>query len=1463
MPSERNRRRYLITVGVTTDLPKTGSKIVESVQRITQIFTTDFGYEHVTSLGIDPAREQIGAEIRKFCVDREEDDVVALYYTSHATEVNGTHRVWAGDTRDPVQGTLETKYLAELMLVDTPLRYALIILDTCDAGRGTAEALHASMPSAGQGDKTLALLAASFPREQIVAGSFARLFAKAVDRPAVAGHEPPYLTLGAITRLIDADDTRPRWQTVTESVLFGRTDNLPFFPNKRYDRDLHGLDLLTQLRIEQSGLRAADMASHFLPRARGVDVPAESGWRFVGRETALRDVVRWLRDTDDHSSRIVTGGPGSGKSALIGRLVVLSDHDRRPAVPVQGLPESTIPPEGSISAAIHARGLTTAQVLSAVGAAVGVAAGTPMDLLREMRQQKVTVAIDAIDEALDPGDLIANVLRPLLEAGRAKGLRLLLGTRPHLLNSLGIKDQLVNLDDDHYADPDSLREYALRGLETDDPQSPYHRVPADTVAAIASAIAEAAGHSFLVARIVSRTLLSGTGIPNPGDPAWRAGLPGTAAEAMHTDLDSRLGADADRARDLLRPLAFAHGAGLPWEDIWAALASRLSGHGYTDDDLIWLRQQAGSYVVETMESEQSVYRLYHAALAEYLRQGCDEYTVHEQFAAFLIDRVPVSARNPDWSRAHPYTRSHLATHAQESGKLDGLLLDPAYLINAAPAGLLAALPSAMTPDAELAAAAYQRAAHQLRGRPADERFSYLELASRITHAAELTKRIEERAPRRRWSIPWTHWPPEHPHRVLGGQLGPVNGVACATVSGSGKTIAAGIGQDAKLRLWDLVTAEPEGSYPVGTAPLIALRVVRLPGDRTVIVLLGDDGRLHIWDMLTASVTRTFSTVPRWRRLIGLRVGAPTLRLLRPGNDEQRYLLVSGRGIATSLWDLAEGRRISRLPQHVVPDTVSLAELVDGTTAIVAGTGGSEYWVGDLATGTQLPHERRRVPFTGLRSLIDAIRRTHLAYFELPGGPPVVAARFYRRAGEVIVWDLTRPNPLGRWPASEPRIQVKVVNGQLIQVPISEDGADDATDTRPLSPPVVRLWDNNRSAEGTIERSERFVHVSFHDRLAQTRIQLTLAGHSADVTASDWTRLPDGHLIVVTGSLDGTVRRWDISTVQPTAPDTDATHVQPALNQVHAVSLEDDELLGLTIGSGTEVRGWDLRTGRPLGDLHRQPSPPCALCLVPSGQEPAYAVAFDSDSTARVWTLPAGQLESQFPTDPARWPTSAAAHRLPDGSDVVVTAGHGRKTVVWDVSTGKMRNVLIGHKGRSSCVTCFQDSRARPLALTGGYDNRVNVWDLRSGRRRSRFHIVAPHALLASPRSGHATSIRFAALRGGQSIVLVATADGYIRVLRPRQFGRGAQRVVTIAGSAIAMGTLGNGRPVAITARPDGVIQVWAADDIARGMKALCEIDIESAVNGISDVIDDLFAVATPNGLTAIRLDPRALGLAVP
>ena len=192
--------------------------------------------------------------------------------------------------------------------------------------------------------------------------------------------------------------------------------------------------------------------------------------------------------------------------------------------------------------------------------------------------------------------------------------------------------------------------------------------------------------------------------------------------------------------------------------------------------------------------------------------------------------------------------------------------------------------------------------------PDDDRLSYLELAARITHAARLTDRIAVSAPHRRWSVPWTHWPPEHPHRILDGHLGPINGVICAD-PGDGNPVAASIGQDAKLRIWDVVTAEPRGTYTVGSAPLVAVSAARLPEQRTVIVLLSADGMLHTWDMSTAALLRTIPVASLWRRLAWLRNADLTLRCLGTP-DGRQFAITGGRGIRTSIWDLSSGRRCS-------------------------------------------------------------------------------------------------------------------------------------------------------------------------------------------------------------------------------------------------------------------------------------------------------------------------------------------------------------------------------------------------------------------------------------------------------------------------------------------------------------------------------------------------------------------------
>lgn len=449
----------------------------------------------------------------------------------------------------------------------------------------------------------------------------------------------------------------------------------------------------------------------------------------------------------------MTGHAGSGKTALLGLLAALSDPDQAPAVPRDGLPAGLTVPDGVITEAIYARTMTTSQIRDQIAAAAGLRADTTGELINGLSQRdtgNLTVLIDALDEAADPVGLISGLLSPLIRHSGA--LRLLLGTRPHLLTArlLG-KPKTghylpVDLDSEQYADPASIRTYIRRILLSDDPLNSayrpsglYRTAPPAILDAVTEAIGKAAGASFLVARITAATEATGTRLPSPTDPAWQQALPRYAGQAMQRDLRLRLGRDADKAARLLLPLAYAQGSGLPWENIWPRLAEALSpGYGYGNEDLIWLRKAAGSYALEGLASGRSVYRLYHQALAEHLLESRDQRPDQQTIADALASLVPPGEGGTrDWPAAHPYTRAHLATHAARAGRIDDLLADPAYLLTAGRPQLLAATGAARSSPARAAADAYRRAAHHLRAAPAEQHVSYLQLAARCGRAPRL------------------------------------------------------------------------------------------------------------------------------------------------------------------------------------------------------------------------------------------------------------------------------------------------------------------------------------------------------------------------------------------------------------------------------------------------------------------------------------------------------------------------------------------------------------------------------------------------------------------------------------------------------------------------------------------------------------------------------------------------------
>lgn len=192
-PSRDGRRRYLIATGVTRDLPRTHATLTASVDLMADLFTNIFGYQRVTGLGIDPSAEQLRAQLRDFCESCGPEDVVAYYHTGHAETGQRGHRLRTGGDGNYYVTSMPTDELAELMLEGTPLRRALIILDTCFAGQGGAEILLSGLKAANRSsDKTLTVVTAAHPAEQVRAGDFAALFEQAVKHPSTAGHEPTY-----------------------------------------------------------------------------------------------------------------------------------------------------------------------------------------------------------------------------------------------------------------------------------------------------------------------------------------------------------------------------------------------------------------------------------------------------------------------------------------------------------------------------------------------------------------------------------------------------------------------------------------------------------------------------------------------------------------------------------------------------------------------------------------------------------------------------------------------------------------------------------------------------------------------------------------------------------------------------------------------------------------------------------------------------------------------------------------------------------------------------------------------------------------------------------------------------------------------------------------------------------------------------------------------------------------------
>ncbi len=1479
-----------------------------------KLFTVDLGYEHVEVMGLNPTWLDIREALRDFCTSasRQPDDYVVVYLAGHGEILT------VGDTgyehvllpSDALPGDLRRRAvksadLAEWMLADTPVRRLLLIVDACFSGLGGVDFSRNALARIGTPDRLsrtngsgVVVVTATQPPQQAIAGAFTAAFVRAVRHQATAGHAPGALSIDAVINVLKTDPDLPASQEAQWSLLAG-SDAIPdFLPNPRRDAALVDLDLAEQdrrwqIRVAYEVQRAEEMRGQFVPRIVG----------FTGRHRALVDLTLWLDTQADSKPLVVTGDPGSGKTAILGILAALADPRRRPTIPRDGLPENGIPREDAIGVAIYAGNLTTGQILGGLAAAVGIDDIDPEPaklsiglsrLLYGLRQsgRPLTAMVDALDEADDPPHLAEQLLRPLIERGRGL-IRLLLGTRRHVCDHLGRdwrnRCEIVDLDDDVYADPIAIatviRQILAVGSLT--PAMPalstlFASCPPTVLDAVTAAIAEAAGRSFLVARILATTQAPQSVIPDPTDPAWRASLPKTAGPAMRRDLEIRLRGQAAKAVDLLRPLAYARGRGLPWEDMWTLLANALApGRGYTNEDLMWLAGHAGSFIVEGGTiADRSVYRLYHRSLAEDLIDGRDQEADERAITAALVAHVPSRLTGqPDWSASHPYTRAHLATHAAVAGELPRLIVDPGYLACAAPPGLLAAFSATRDPNSLLVAAAYERAMHRLRSASPADRLSYLELAAQRAGAIVLAESIATYPMQRRWSVRWTQLPPDYPHRVLVGHRGPVREVTgISTKDRAAK--AASVGDDGTLRLWALDAAEALNLHEACAGALAAIDVVELPGPKELAVVLSAAGFLTAYELPSMACVLNIPVHSGIRGMLqSSQLTRPEMRCLRLP-DDRPAVVTGGPGMMTTIWDILSGKPIVRLSAGIRPSLLEFRKLASGvpiSVSIDARMGAEQLF--DLSTGRRIPN---------IRSIF---RSFDFAYYCKEDGTPVICVVSGFPGPNPALFDLTGPSdgPVRMLDDNHP---ARLYDGSYVTLPHGRSEppwrptVNSLPDDKfvPLSqtahsllggkPSSSNIAKHARPSEGfpfSVALEGRTITLSPVRAPANSRETIVLTGHGADVTDADVVEVPGGPPVLVSSSLDGTLRVWDIaSDVQATSsrgPDAPWVAVVSTLaHQGHTIGV------AIAADGNRRVAILDLGTGEPIVRLDFASG---SILAATCGWVPdvGYAAITFEAQAARIWRLPEGNQIAVFRTSVGAF--NAQKGRLPmqavyvplAGRPLAVTCGHGEKAIVWDLMGRRIHNVLGRHTRGASAVACGTTPDGNLAVATGGHDNRVNIWNVERGRRIGRFKLATRMTYLRHRDSGYAATINLVVTGHNQAIVLVLCEDGKVRIFRKRSWRPGYQRAVLDASgvSSLAVMQLTDGRTIAVTGGHDGRVSAWDLQAVLTpvgrsksNFPALIDIETEMRITNISVADNDTVVTSALNGLAAFRFHAECL-----
>ncbi|MGC7103012.1 hypothetical protein ACPZ19_50840 [Amycolatopsis lurida] len=1277
-----------------------------------------------------------------------------------------------------------------------PRCWTIVVVDACKSAR-FVEKVSEAVDRLG-GPRRLLLVGASGVGSTTL-GQFSSALRRALTDTFAAEREISLWELGGELKRRLPDHSAVVPKNVAELVLHRRVP-LPAGAT---------LDIAPKIQAALTQL-SPDEQRHFIPKAQGGEL-GEVTWYFEGRAEERTAITSWLR-RNDSGMLVITGRAGSGKSALLGNLLVHSRPQlRRTLVEFEligAVPEKERPEDNVFDSTIHLTGLSSVDLCRRLSADLGIglaAADAPLtaqidrllDGVLASPAGRMTVLVDALDEAVDPITMGRAVLRPL---AAISGFRVVVGTRrstregpdeaePHEHDIL----EALDVAEEHTVavsrDAASITKYVHKRLA----EAKRADIPGEAITTASWAIGNS-GREFLFARLAVHELLARPDLLGPQGLGDLASLIAGDHRGLFARAVERLEARRPANRYLLQALAFARGRGVPMRDgVWCCIAEAVaggSGRNYlqiTNDDASALRDDAAPYLAVDIEHGQTIYRLAHRTFAEYFtfeHEAAVDDTVRQldRQRHLLVTRRLIDAVEEAGEDLNPYLASYLSAHAAAGGR------DAWQALEDRPDTLDHLEPRAVTTDAMRSAfgrfplppqiAGTISAAQQLGTASAEDRRGRRQLAA-FRHGAVSRPSGTGRG----WSVPWAELTTQATHMLLTGHHGPVTAMAMLFGPDDGVVLATGDGQDGTVRLWDPVAGfaigEPLGGHIGGVRAMAGYA-----GENSLPLLAtgGQDG-----------------TVRRWDPASGTAIGEPLTGHVGPVHavaafeDERGRTVVAsgGRDRVVWFWDPVRGEALGGPLSCQVGPVCSLAIVESGgrTLLAVAGTYGSVR-IYDVATREQYGGP--------LRSYVDG--RQELAVYVDEGDAIRLAVA--GQDGRIRLWDRESGRVVGCLTAEYRTVAPLVVLRAGDGRPLLTGGAGRGT---------VLLWD---PVEGRT-------------------LGEPLAGHPGVRSATTFGGR-HGQQFLVTGSQDGSVRIWAPATDAPSAPDEDPptsrspqrAHRRP-VDAVATIAHDGYDPL-LVVGRGSAVglfapgrSGWsdrwynavrynvkaiagfmaadgtpilvindlaavellDMTTGDRLarcplfnGDSLEMTSVTAVTTLVRENRSILVLCGLGNGEIA-CWNVLSGEF-TRFPAH-VRSVRSLAVFELPDGHIGLVSGGADGRLVIWNVETGaRWRYVSAIRRGvRSVVITEGAGGRRLLAALDEG--NTMRLWDMTKARQPVELGDGLPRidAIADLPSSD-----------GGQLLV-TADGDGEISLWEPgsarviRKIGLGA-RALTVA----ALGT---------------------------------------------------------------------------